>query len=106
MNKTGLARQLAARHGDQLTPMQAVDAVLDGIGRALADGRAVTIAGFGRFETPHQAARPGRNPSTGDTVTIPARRGVRFKPSPRLLDAVRNPDQLGERPITYRKTSR
>lgn len=57
----------------------AVDAVLAAIGKAVARGETVTVAGFGRFSRKTRAAREGRNPHTGERLVIGASNTVSFK---------------------------
>ena len=66
----------------------AVDAVLSAISDALAQGEAVSIAGFGTFSVKHRAARQGRNPRTGEPVAIAASKLPSFKAGKGLRDAV------------------
>ena len=66
----------------------AAGAVFSAIADALARGEAVTIAGFGKFTTRDRAARTGRNPGTGEAVTIAASRVPAFKAGKALRDAV------------------
>ena len=76
---------------DGLTKKQAgeaFDAVFDCISSALADGDRVQIAGFGTFQSSKRAARQGRNPKTGATMTIPASTNVKFKAGKNLKDSV------------------
>lgn len=49
-----------------------VSAAIDAIMGAVADGEKVTIVGFGTFEPRDRKQREGRNPQTGETMTIPA----------------------------------
>ncbi|MEF8794116.1 integration host factor subunit alpha [Thiohalorhabdus sp.] len=58
-----------------------VETSLDEIRAALAGGEEVKLSGFGKFELRDKPPRPGRNPKTGDEVTISARRVVNFRPS-------------------------
>ncbi|MEW6648188.1 MAG: HU family DNA-binding protein [Pseudomonadota bacterium] len=58
---------------------RAIDALLDNIKGALADGQKVELRGFGSFERVETAARTGRNPKTGEPVEIPAGSRVKFK---------------------------
>lgn len=51
------------------------------------DGK-VTLIGFGTFYTTHREARKGRNPQTGEAITIKASNVVKFKPGKKLKDAV------------------
>jgi integration host factor subunit beta len=65
-----------------LTPKDAktiVQTILDSMVEALAKGDRVEIRGFGSFAVKNRAAREGRNPKTGETVHIPAKKMVHFK---------------------------
>jgi len=75
----GLSRRQAA---------DAVQAVLDSITTHLQNGDSVRLPGLGSFSVTHRRARPGRNPRTGETLTIAASNGVRFKVSRVLKDAL------------------
>lgn len=66
-----------------------VDAVFMAITDALAEGESVGISGFGKFEAVMRAERTGRNPQTGEELTIPACRAPKFKASSLLKEAVR-----------------
>ncbi|MDE2560685.1 MAG: integration host factor subunit beta [Sphingomonadales bacterium] len=57
-----------------------VDVFFDEIGRRLAEGGRVELRGFGAFSTRERDSRKGRNPRTGDTVEVPAKRVPYFKP--------------------------
>ncbi len=54
----------------------------------LADGEQVRLSGCGNFDLRDKAARPGRNPKTGENVPIPARRVVTFRAGQKLKDRV------------------
>lgn len=93
MNKSEMARKLAGR--SDLTQAQAADAldVLFNsdhgiIAGQLDAGNKVSIGGFGTFETRERAARTGRNPRTGESITIAARRYPAFKAAKNLKDRV------------------
>jgi len=58
-----------------------VDAVFEVIKTLLAYGEDVLISGFGKFEVQEKPARKGRNPETGEEITLAARRVVIFKSS-------------------------
>ena len=66
----------------------AVNAVFDAISDALAKEDTVTIAGFGTFSTKRRPARQGRNPRTGESITIAASIVPSFKAGKSLRDAV------------------
>ena len=78
-NKAGLSKSDAA---------SAVDAVFSSITNTLANGDSVTLVGFGTFAVTERAARTGRNPRTGETITIPASKGSKFKAGKALKDAL------------------
>ena len=67
---------------------EAVSAIIDVIGEALAAGEDVKITGFGGFEVKERAARTGRNPKTGEAVEIPASKYVAFSAGSALKDKV------------------
>lgn len=64
-----------------------LNGLLDVIQKSLADGDNVQLVGFGTFSVSERASREGRNPATGKTMTIPAKKGVKFKPGKTLSDA-------------------
>lgn len=55
------------------------DALWDAIRQALADGNVVPVPGFGIFEPKESAERAGRNPQSGEAITIAASKAIRFK---------------------------
>ena len=65
-----------------------VNAALDVIAENLKDGVDVTIMDFGSFKVQQVQARKGRNIHTGETVTIPAHKRVKFTPGKKLSEAV------------------
>ena len=67
---------------------RAVDAVIDCIKGSLAAGKSVGLIGFGTFEVRERAAREGRNPQTGETIKIGAKKVPAFKAGKGLRDAV------------------
>ncbi|MDE0096931.1 MAG: HU family DNA-binding protein [Gammaproteobacteria bacterium] len=66
----------------------AVDATFEAISKALAGGDTVSLVGFGTFSVSDRAARSGRNPRTGETISIAATRVPKFKAGKGLKDAV------------------
>ncbi|HZB96987.1 MAG TPA: HU family DNA-binding protein [Candidatus Sulfotelmatobacter sp.] len=93
-----LANQLAERAN--ITMSAARDEVrwfFDTIADALTSGDEVRIHGFGSFKTLQRAPRTGRNPRTGASVEVPARRVVRFAPSTTLATALKSPNGGGRR---------
>ena len=65
-----------------------VDTVLETITETVGKGEKVALAGFGSFETAVRSSRQGRNPSTGEMMTIPAKKVCKFKALKGLKDAV------------------
>jgi nucleoid DNA-binding protein len=64
----------------------AVDSVLDVIAETLRSNERVDIRGFGSFAVKERKERQGRNPRTGETITIPAKRDASFKPGKELTE--------------------
>ena len=80
MNKDDLAGAVAAAVGlSQADAKKAVEAVFDGVTGGMKDGKKVSVAGFGTFESRYRAARQGRNPATGETIQIAAKNAPAFK---------------------------
>lgn len=65
-----------------------VDTVLETITETVGKGEKVALAGFGSFETAIRSSRQGRNPATGEIMTIPAKKVCKFKAMKGLKDAV------------------
>jgi len=63
-----------------------VDSLLGEIGKVLQSGERVDLRGFGSFIVKDKKARQGRNPKTGETIQIAARKAATFKPSKELSD--------------------
>ena len=81
MTRANLIAALAARF-PSLTVQDAavsVKEILDAIGHALVQGGRVEIRGFGSFSLNHRPARIGRNPKSGETVSVPDRYVPHFK---------------------------
>ena len=73
-----------------------VDAFFDILGHTLAEGRDVKLSGFGNFQIRHKAARPGRNPRTGELIPIDERVVVTFHASHKLKAIVQGEEPLGD----------
>lgn len=78
-DKTGFTKKAAG---------QAVEAVLAALEEAVRRGEEVRLPGFGTFAVKERAERQGRNPLTGDVISIPARKAVVFRPGKDLRAAV------------------
>lgn len=63
-----------------------VDAVFAAIGEAAAKGDEVSLAGFGKFKVKDQPERQGRNPATGEAITIAASKKLGFTPAKAIKD--------------------
>jgi DNA-binding protein HU-beta len=68
---------------------QVVASVLGAITDAMAAGDKVSLIGFGTFSVSKRAAREGRNPRSGETMNIPAKKVVKFKAGSKLNEAVK-----------------
>jgi DNA-binding protein HU-beta len=89
MNKAELIDAVAASANlSKAEAGRALDAVVDAISKALKKGQQVSVVGFGTFSVKHRAARSGRNPRTGETITIAASNVPGFKAGKALKDAV------------------
>lgn len=85
LTKADMVDQLTIRL--RLTRQQArklVDGFFEEISQSLADGKEVKLSGFGNFELKDKKSRPGRNPKTGESIPIEARRVVTFKAGQKL----------------------
>ena len=89
MNKTELIAAVAEKAGlSKKDADAAVSAVFDSVTAELAKGEKVQLIGFGTFEVRERAAKTGRNPRTGETMTIPASKVPAFKAGAALKNAV------------------
>lgn len=89
MNKSDLIETISLEAAISKTAAaRALGAVTDSVRRALQKGNDVHLNGFGTFSVATRAGRTGRNPRTGESVTIAASRVPKFKPGKHLKDAV------------------
>lgn len=89
MKKVELVEAVAKETGlTKADSLRAVDATFCAISKALAKGDKVPLVGFGTFGVSKRAAREGRNPRTGETVKIAARKAVTFKAGSALKETV------------------
>lgn len=95
MNKTEMAEKLAKKADiSKAKAAEIVDIIFsteDGEGIIAVEldaGRKVNITGFGSFSLKHRSERQGRNPATGETITIPAKKYPHFSPSKNLKERV------------------
>jgi DNA-binding protein HU-beta len=90
MTKSDFVDQVAAESGlSKKDAGNAVDAVIRSIEKALGSGEEVSFTGFGKFHVADRGAREGRNPRTGETMTIAASRVPRFTAGSGLKKAVK-----------------
>ncbi|MDN5848078.1 MAG: HU family DNA-binding protein [Nitrococcus sp.] len=89
MNKSELI-EVVAQSADisKAAASRAIDAFVASVTDALKEGDQVTLVGFGTFIVRERAARTGRNPRTGASITIPASKAPAFKAGKALKDAV------------------
>ncbi len=89
MNKGDLIDKISAGTGINKTQAgAAIDTLVDSITGALRKGDRVALVGFGTFSTSQRKARNGRNPQTGATIKIAARKVAKFTPGAELKKAV------------------
>ena len=91
MNKTDLVEVVALKADmSKKDSEKAVKAVIEAISEALAAGDKVQIVGFGTYAVKERAAREGRNPKTGEAMTIAASKVPTFTAGKALKDAINN----------------
>ena len=91
MNKAELIEKIMSKTKAQMTHKDAervVDGVFDEIKAAVAKGDSVSIVGFGTFSAKERAARTARNPQTGGTIQVPAKKAPSFKAGKGFKEAV------------------
>jgi DNA-binding protein HU-beta len=85
MNKSELIDAIAADAGISKNAAKlALDSFLGNIGNTLKTGGKISLVGFGSWSVSERAARDGRNPQTGATIKIAAKKVVKFKPGAEL----------------------
>ncbi|MBM3379603.1 MAG: integration host factor subunit alpha [Betaproteobacteria bacterium] len=85
LTKAELAEMLFERVGlNKRESKELVDLFFQEIGDVLAAGVSVKLSGFGNFQLRDKSQRPGRNPKTGESIPISARRVVTFHASQKL----------------------
>ncbi len=89
MNKATLVEKVAQNmDGTKKKAEEAVDAIFDTLEESLSSGNEVRLVGFGSFSVSKRKSRTGRNPQTGELMTIPANYTVKFKPGKELKDKI------------------
>lgn len=96
LTKAQLAEMLFEQIGlNKREAKDMVDAFFDLMSARLIAGEDVKLSGFGNFQLRVKAARPGRNPRTGELIPIAARRVVTFHPSQKLKDMIQSAPGVG-----------
>ena len=78
--ETGMSKAQAGR---------VVDTTLNYISETLTSGESLTLPGFGTFRVTNTKERPGRNPATGQSITIPAGKRISFSAGSKLSGSVK-----------------
>jgi DNA-binding protein HU-beta len=87
MNKSDLIEAMAQDAGiTKAAAKKALESFLENVQKSLKKGNRVSIVGFGSWSLSKRAAREGRNPQTGKTIKISAKKVVKFKPGSELRD--------------------
>ena len=89
MNKAELVAAIAEKTElSKKDAEKALKAFTDVVSEELAKGEKIQLVGFGTFEVSERAAREGRNPRNGETMSIPASKAPKFKAGKALKDSV------------------
>jgi len=90
MNRSDLIDALATTqpHLKKADVEECARTILDAMSNALCDGRRIEIRGFGSFQVNQRPARNGRNPKTGEAVSVPAKACPHFKSGKALRERV------------------
>lgn len=89
MNKQNLIDQVASSlQIEKKKTKEVIEAMLQSLGEALKDGEEVRLSGFGLFKVIETKERTGRNPATGEVITIPAGKRVKFSAYKELKESV------------------
>ena len=89
MNKAELVAAIAEKTDlSKKDSEKALKAFIDVVTEELTKGEKIQLVGFGTFEVAERSAREGRNPQTGETMSIPASKAPKFKAGKALKDAV------------------
>jgi len=81
MNKAELVAKIAEQTATKKQAADIIDTVLNSIRDSLKKREDVAISGFGTFRVKQTKARMGRNPKTGETIQIPAKKKIAFRAS-------------------------
>ena len=104
MNKTELIAAVAEKAEiSKKDAEKAVKAFTDVVSEELVNGGKIQLVGFGTFEVSERPAREGRNPRTGETMTIAATKTPKFKVGKALKDMVNALSAVTSIPETWNK---
>ncbi len=92
LNKAQLVSAVAASAGmTKVDAEKAINGTMQAISTELASGGGVTLIGFGTFSVVSKKARSGKNPRTGESIKIPAKKVPKFKAGKALVEKVHPP---------------
>ena len=95
MNKAAIIKKITKESRfTKLESMDIVESLFEIIKQTLESGEPLRINGFGKFVVKEKARRKGRNPQTGEEITVDARRRLTFKPCAILKSAINGPDTI------------
>lgn len=95
MNKTDLINSVAeSADMTKVNAEKAIKATFNAIAGALKAGDSVTLIGFGTFSVMEKQARTGKNPQTGATIQIPAKKVAKFKAGKAIQEMVNPPKEV------------
>jgi len=97
MNKRDLIDAISGRLGGKKSAAEAVNAVLETIQSAVANGDKVSITGFGVFEKADRPARTARNPATNEAIQVPATSVPKFRPGADFKALVNTSTKAGKK---------
>lgn len=90
MTKADLVTNIATKSGmTKAAAERTLNALLESVQEELCKGGKLTLSGFGTFAVEHRKERKGRNPRTGQVITIKASKTVKFRSSKALKDSVK-----------------
>ena len=89
MTKKELINEMSKKLNSQKEAQRVLDSLLSTISDTLKKGNSVSLTGFGTFKISKRNARKGRNPQTGEEITIQPKNVARFLPGKHLKDALK-----------------
>lgn len=90
MTKAELVAKIAEEAGLKIVQVEkAFKAIINNVVAELEKGQSIALSGLGTFSVTTRAARSGRNPRTGEEISIPACKAVRYRASKALKDSIK-----------------